>query len=39
MKWVDVPVLRVIADFAVEAFVGIIMFAITVTIGVYAVFG
>jgi len=39
VKGTDLPSLGSIADFAVEAIVGITVFAITVTVGVYAVFG
>lgn len=39
MRWDDHPRLTSIVDFIIEAIVGIIMFAITMTIGVYALFG
>jgi hypothetical protein len=39
IRWVDRSRLTSLVDFFIEAIVGIIVFAITVTVGVYALFG
>jgi hypothetical protein len=39
MRWDDHPNLAAFVDFFIEVIVGIIIFAITVTVGVYALFG